>query len=130
VAINAIAGGPFSGIVASFTDDDPGGVVSDYSAQITWGDGNTSTGIISSNGNGGFNVSGGNTYAGAGSYSIGVHVVDIGGSFANANSSAAVTNLGLFVHRGQTATIGFWANNNGQALINSFNGGSTSTSLA
>lgn len=30
---------------------------------------------------------------------------------------------------GQTATIGFWNNKNGQALIQSFNGGSTSTQL-
>jgi hypothetical protein len=30
---------------------------------------------------------------------------------------------------GDTATIGFWHNNNGQALINSLNGGSTSTQL-
>jgi hypothetical protein len=31
---------------------------------------------------------------------------------------------------GDTATIGFWHNKNGQALINSVNGGSTSTALA
>jgi len=31
---------------------------------------------------------------------------------------------------GETATIGFWNNKNGQALINSFNGGPTSTALA
>ncbi len=33
------------------------------------------------------------------------------------------------VQKGQTATIGFWNNKNGQALINSFNGASTSTQL-
>jgi hypothetical protein len=32
--------------------------------------------------------------------------------------------------KGMTATIGFWHNKNGQALINSFNGGSNSTALA
>jgi hypothetical protein len=32
--------------------------------------------------------------------------------------------------RGETATIGFWHNKNGQALIKSFNGGPTSTDLA
>src|SRR5262249_25071353 len=31
---------------------------------------------------------------------------------------------------GDTATIGFWHNKNGQAVINSFNGGSSSTALA
>jgi streptogramin lyase len=34
------------------------------------------------------------------------------------------------VQKGQTAGIGFWNNKNGQALIKSFNGGSTSTQLA
>ncbi len=34
------------------------------------------------------------------------------------------------VKKGQTAGIGFWNNKNGQALIKSFNGGSTSTQLA
>jgi hypothetical protein len=32
--------------------------------------------------------------------------------------------------KGDTATIGFWHNKNGQALINSLNGGSTSKNLA
>jgi len=34
------------------------------------------------------------------------------------------------VSSGDTATIGFWANKNGQALIKSLNGGPTSTALA
>ena len=33
------------------------------------------------------------------------------------------------LHRGQTATIGYWQNKNGQALISSLNGGPSSTSL-
>lgn len=33
------------------------------------------------------------------------------------------------VGQGQTATIGFWHNRNGQALIDSFNGGPTATAL-
>lgn len=37
--------------------------------------------------------------------------------------------FGPYVYTGQTATIGYWQNNNGQALINSFNGGSTATNL-
>ena len=32
-------------------------------------------------------------------------------------------------YAGQFATIGFWQNQNGQALIKSFNGGSTQTGL-
>jgi hypothetical protein len=41
-----------------------------------------------------------------------------------------VDNLGPPIAKGDTATIGFWHNKNGQALIQSLNGGSTSTSLA
>lgn len=36
---------------------------------------------------------------------------------------------GTAVHAGQTATIGFWRNKNGQALLLSLNGGPTSTNL-
>lgn len=36
---------------------------------------------------------------------------------------------GTHLHRGQTATIGYWQNNNGQALIKSLNGGPQSTML-
>jgi hypothetical protein len=34
------------------------------------------------------------------------------------------------VQKGQTAGIGFWNNKNGQALVQSFNGGATATQLA
>ncbi|MBS0263260.1 MAG: hypothetical protein JSS02_15055 [Planctomycetes bacterium] len=37
---------------------------------------------------------------------------------------------GAAIVKGDTATIGFWQNNNGQALINSLNGGPNSTALA
>src|SRR5262249_14612540 len=49
---------------------------------------------------------------------------------ATVNDVATVTSLGLGVARGQTATIGFWQNNNGQALVNRFNGGPDSTALS
>jgi uncharacterized delta-60 repeat protein len=41
----------FSGVVATFTDADPGAVASDYSATIDWKDGTTSTGTIGVSGN-------------------------------------------------------------------------------
>jgi hypothetical protein len=60
----------------------------------------------------------------AGSYSV--------SAAASGSSSAtfSLTNLGLAVQQGQTAGIGFWHNKNGQALITSFNGGSSSTALS
>ena len=41
-----------------------------------------------------------------------------------------MTNLGQSVQDGLTGGIGFWHNKNGQALINSFNTGPSSTALA
>jgi hypothetical protein len=130
VTVSPVAGAPFTGVVASFTDSDPAGTISDYSALITWGDGNSSPGTIMANGSGGFDVTGSNTFAAAGSYGVSVLIKDVGGSTMAANSTANVTNLGIGVQTGQSAGIGFWHNKQGQALINSFNGGGNSTALA
>src|SRR5206468_2302783 len=40
------AGVPFTGVVATFSDDDPAGTATDYQATIVWGDGHTSVGTI------------------------------------------------------------------------------------
>jgi hypothetical protein len=72
--------GPFSGVVATFTDADPGGVVADYTATIDWGDGTTSAGIIGSS-NGVFTVSGKHTYGFFfGKRKITITIRDAGGS--------------------------------------------------
>jgi hypothetical protein len=128
--ISATAGAPFSGVVGSFSDADPDGTLSDYSATILWGDGNASVGMITANGNGGFIVSGTYTYAAAGAYHVTVQVHDAGGSEADVLSSAGVTALGQFVQPGLAGDTGFWHNKRGQALINSFDGGSAATALS
>ncbi len=69
VDISATSGQTFNGTVATFTNVDltsPG----TYSAQIDWGDGHTTAGTIAANSQGGFDVSGTNTYAAAGSFAI------------------------------------------------------------
>src|SRR5207249_1950877 len=67
---SATEGAAFSNVVLfHFTDADPSGVVGDYTATITWGDGSTSTvtsapsadGQIVASGNG-FDVQGSHTY--------------------------------------------------------------------
>jgi hypothetical protein len=127
---SAIAGAPFTGTVATFTDADPNGTASDYAATITWADGSTSAGIITANGSGGFKVTGTHTYAAAGTYAVSVTIKDGSGSTATITDTATVTNLGSSIQKGQSAKISFWAGTNGQNLIDSFNGGQSSTALA
>ena len=50
-----------NGVVATFSDADPGGTLSDYTASIRWGDGTSSAATISASG-GGFAVSGTHHY--------------------------------------------------------------------
>jgi hypothetical protein len=130
VNISATAGAPFSGIVATFTNTDPFGNAASYTALINWGDGSTSAGVIS--GTGTLTVTGSHTYADPINEPVQVKISHNLGytTTATTKATATVTSLGLGVSTGQTAGIGFWQNNNGQALIASFNGGSTSTMLS
>jgi uncharacterized repeat protein (TIGR01451 family) len=66
----------FAGAVATFTDDDPGGVASDYTATINWGDGTTTAGVVSAQGIG-FKVSGAHTF-GEGKFTITTSIKDAG----------------------------------------------------
>jgi hypothetical protein len=79
---------------------------------------NTNTGVISG------------TPTGAGTFSFFVQVKDSVGQTATESSACPIViGPGSSLSHGDTATIGFWHNKNGQALINSLNGGSTSTAL-
>jgi hypothetical protein len=130
---DATAGTPFQGAVATFTNADPYGSNASYSATITWGDGGTSAGVITDLGGGTYQVSGTHTYAAAGNESVSVQISHNLGytTTATTSSTATVTSQGgTGVQSGQTAGIGFWHNKNGQALINSFNGGGKSAALA
>ncbi|HVX11746.1 MAG TPA: TIGR03118 family protein [Pirellulales bacterium] len=81
----------FSGAVATFTDADPGGVVTDYSAIINWGDGGTSSGTITTTGNGLFTVVGSHTYAEATrGLTATITINDVGGAKASATSTVNV----------------------------------------
>jgi uncharacterized repeat protein (TIGR03803 family) len=100
-AVTPVTNTAFTGVVASFTDADPNGTAGDYTATITWGDGQTSAGTIAANGAGGFTVSGTKTYAADGIYAITVTIADVGGSTATASSTAYVG--GLAKHLSVTA---------------------------
>jgi hypothetical protein len=124
----ATAGAPFSGTVATFTTPDQIDTAAAFTAVITWGDGSTSTGVVSGS-NGSFTVSGSHTYAAAGGYAVGVQLTNPNTRSATASDTATVTGLNQGVTTGMTAGIGFWQNKNGQALIGRFNGGPSSTAL-
>jgi hypothetical protein len=130
VNFSATAGAPFNGTVATLTNADPFGSAASYTAIITWGDGSTSSGTIT--GTGTLTVSGSHTYADAVNEIASVQISHNLGNTTTATVSdtATVTSLGLGVKHGLTGDIGFWHNSSGQALINSFNGGSTATALS
>jgi len=88
--VTATAGQPFSGQVASFTDGDPGGTVSDYSASINWGDGSPTSAGTATASSGGFAAAGSHVYGAAGGYSVTVTIADAGGSSATAHGTASV----------------------------------------
>ncbi len=78
-------------VVATFTDPDGPGPVANYSASITWGDGQTSTGTITYNStNEMFSVSGSHTYSTVGTETIMVTVSHGNAPPATSSSTATV----------------------------------------
>ena len=85
---------PFSGEVATFTDANPLGTLSDFSATISWGDGITTGGVItlSPTTPGVFVVSGTHQFAPSSvPYQAIITIKDVGGSTATAFTSITVT---------------------------------------
>jgi hypothetical protein len=71
----------YAGPTATFTDEDPNGTSSDYTATIDWGDSSTSSGTVSpGSGSGPYTVSGTHTYSATGTYTITTTIDDAGGS--------------------------------------------------
>ena len=98
---------PFSGQVASFTDADPNGTLTDYSSAINWGDGVTTTGTITMSATtpGLFLVSGTHQYHQSSvPYQVTIVIKDEGGSTATAYTSITVTDTPL-TPGGTAATI-------------------------
>jgi hypothetical protein len=69
----------FTGVVATFSDQDPAANAKDFTATINWGDGHLTNGTITADGTGGFSVSGTNTYTRLGLVPINVDIADFGG---------------------------------------------------
>jgi titin len=81
-------GQPFTLVIASFTDPDPSGVASQFSAtSIDWGDGTApTTATIVPLGSENYNVVGTHAYTKVGSWNVTVTIKDSGGAGATANS--------------------------------------------
>ena len=67
--------------IGTFTDNNPGGTLSDYTASIAWGDGSTTPSATITQGTSGtWDVNANHTYATAGSFTATVTVNDVGGA--------------------------------------------------
>jgi hypothetical protein len=111
-----VSGQAFDGQVADFTDANAATSSSaDFTASIDWGDGSAaSAGTVTGSG-GSYAVAGGHAYPGTGYYVIKVHIVDDGGSTADAQTKVLIYGLahgGSFViGDGDAATgqpVTFW----------------------
>ena len=92
--ISATAGTPFTGTVATFSDNNPQATCADYTITINWGDGTTSAGTCvqdaNSNNQAQFHVTGTHTYAKSGTFTVAVNINDIGGVSSSTTSQASV----------------------------------------
>lgn len=92
----------FNGTTARFTDADPNGTGSDYTATIDWGDGSSSAGTVSGPDGGHFTVRGTHAYAATGRFSVATTVGDAGGS-------TTASSCGVLVYAFPSAGLGTFA---------------------
>ena len=90
VSIQALAGEPFSGLVATFIDANPSAQAGNFTASIDWGVGTISAGSVSAASGGGFDVMGTNTYSQAGSFATAVTVTNNVGDYNDLTGTAVV----------------------------------------
>ena len=74
-------------LVATFTDANPFGLLSDLSATIDWGDGTTTLGFVSGPTGGPFAVAGNHDYTELGLHTVTVNMTSLGGSTATATTT-------------------------------------------
>jgi hypothetical protein len=88
--VTAVAGVPFSGTVATFSDPNPFAQAADFVATVAWGNEATTPGTVTA-APGGFAVSGSHTFAGSGQVPIHVVVHSSGGSLVAIDTASAVS---------------------------------------
>jgi hypothetical protein len=96
VTITPTEGTALSGaLVATFTDTGSTGNPGDYTVTINWGDGHSSSGGVATNGSGGFNVTGSNTYASEGNYTATISISSVRGATAVITNAVTVSDAPL-----------------------------------
>jgi Bacterial Ig-like domain (group 1) len=113
--MSLLSGPTYAGPVATFTDANSLSTTADFTATIDWGDGSPPTSGTVTGSLGSYTVNGIHTYASLGSFTIKVHIVDDGGSTADATSTIlifATSSGGNFVIGDGNAAVGtnvtFW----------------------
>ncbi len=91
IAVRAIAGTAFTVPVATIHTTISLTTAADFTANITWGDGQTSSGTLQSEGGGTFEVFGSHTYANPGSFPISITLADNQGNTVTDSSTATVS---------------------------------------
>jgi hypothetical protein len=79
----------YTGVIATFSDADPNGTLSDYAGSVAWGDGTTSTATLDTTASGAFNVIGSHTFSTAARRNVRVTISDAG-STTNVTTLAIV----------------------------------------
>ncbi len=93
-SLTAVANQALSATVATFTSTDANAPASSFTATILWGDGKSSTGAVTANATGGFNVAGSHTYTTAGTFTATLQLVGLDNKQATATFSVAVAQGG------------------------------------
>ena len=110
--------GSYNAPTATFTDAAGSlGTVSNFTATIDWGDGNTGAGTVTASGAGSYSVGGTHNYASLGEFTIKTTITDDGGSFAATSCTTIGFSFapggGAFVIGSQHAATGqqvtFWS---------------------
>jgi len=92
---------PATTVVGTFSDTTAGAVAANYTAVINWGDGHITNGTVVSDGQGGFNVEGSNTYLVGGRLPIGIDIEKLDAN----GTSLSLTNTALIAAANTTTTL-------------------------
>lgn len=88
---SATASAPLTTILANFSDTNPYSLPGDFSAQVSWGDGTSSTALVRADGTGNYAVLATHAYESTGAYSGSVSIVDVSGANVSLGFRATIT---------------------------------------